>query len=197
MNTHFVASVDGFVTVGNKMNKAFGSLMEFAYSVVKEAVGDAESIKGVLKNAVDGEEKAYRAAHPKHKEWPTAYRTAKSAIISAVGAGVSLVDAKGNLRGKSELEKLTKEAKGDKMPVDKFAGAMKTAGDIFAKVEGLEDVRKCKALLAMLADTVCKAEAALVGVTHREKAPLSAEDKAFIAAELQAKAASAGVSATH
>lgn len=188
MNTQFDKALSGFTTVDNKQASAFGSLTEYAHSVVKECVGSSEAVTAVLKSAIKGEEGAFRAAHPKLTEMPASYRSAKSVIMSAVSAGVCLVDGEGKVRGKSELEKLTKEGKEKKPAVQRFETMLTNAGNVFAEVDTLDDVRQCKALVDILRDMVGKAEASLMGAVHREKAELSADDKAFIAAELQAKA---------
>ena len=188
MNTQFDKALSGYVSAENKGATAFGSLLQYAYDVVKEQTGDSKAVANVLGNSVKGEELAFRSVHPKLKEFPVSYRTAKSVIMSAVKAGVALVDAAGKLRAKSELEALVKEGKEKKSAVQRFETLMSNAGNVFAEVDTLEDVRQCKALVAILADMVCKAEASLIGASHREKAALSDEDKAFIAAELMAKA---------
>lgn len=195
MNTQFDKALSGFVAADNKGASAFGSLIQYAYDVVKEQTGDSKAVANVLGNGIKGEELAFRSAHPKLKEFPTAYRSAKSVIMSAVKAGVALVDAAGKLRAKSELEALVKEGKSPKSAVQRFETTMTTAGNIFAEVDTLDDVRQCKALVAILADMVCKAEAALIGATHREKAPITDDDKAFMAAEIQARALAAGMGA--
>jgi hypothetical protein len=197
MNTQFDKALSAFVSVDKKTVNAFGTLSAFAYSIVKEVTGDGETVKNVLKNAFTAEETAFRTANPKAEAFPGTYRSAKSTLLSAVAAGVSLVDAKGNALGKSELEELTKATKDEKSDVQKFETAIGSASKIFAKVDGLDDIRKCKALMLVLADAVVKAEASAKGAEHREKAPLSADDKAFIAAELMAKAIQKEAAAAH
>lgn len=196
MNTQFDKALSGYVAAENKGATAFGSLLQYAYDVVKEQTGDSKAVANVLGNSIKGEEAAFRVAHPKMAEFPTSYRTAKSVIMSAVKAGVSLVDAAGKLRAKSELEALVKEGKEKKSAVQRFETLMSNAGNVFAEVDTLDDVRQCKALVAILADMIVKAEASLIGASHREKAELTDEDKAFMAAELQARALAAGMGAT-
>ena len=195
MNTQFDKALSGYVAAENKGATAFGSLLQYAYDVVKEQTGDSKAVANVLGNGIKGEELAFRSVHPKLKEFPVSYRTAKSVIMSAVKAGVALVDAAGKLRSKSELEALVKVGKEKKSAVQRFETLITNAGNVFAEVDTLEDVRQCKALVAILSDMVCKAEASLIGASHREKADLSDEDKAFMAAELQARALAAGMSA--
>ncbi len=167
-NTTFAKSVDAFVVSQNKGASAFGLLVTFAHELMTSGVvGKAEV---VLKNTLDVEEKTYRAEHPKVTEMPVAYRSAKSVVVNAVKHGVPLMDEAGKPMGKSALEKLTKEAKGEgKTPAEKFAIAINTATTVFADVDTLEDVRKCKALLAMLVDSVVKAEAAAIAAAAEAK----------------------------
>ena len=148
---------------------AFGTLSTFAYLTVKDVVL-AKDAADALKNNITVEEASYRTEHPKMESFPTAYRSAKSVIMAAVLAGVSLVDEQGKPLGKSALEAATKEAKGDtKSEFDKFSSTLSTAQNIFAKIDTLEDIRKCKALVAMLVDSVVKAEAAAVSAAASSK----------------------------
>lgn len=170
-NITFAKSVDAFVSAQNKGNNAFGTLSTFAYTIVKELAVAPKEQADVLKNSVNAEEAAYKVEHPKMESFPTAYRSAKSVIMNAVKAGVSLVDEHGKPLGKSALEAATKEALGDsgKSEYDKFVTTMATAQNIFAKVDTLEDIRKCKALVAMLVESVVKAEAAAVSAVAESK----------------------------
>ena len=169
-NTTFAKSVDAFVTAQNKGVSAFGSLSTFAYLCVKDLAVAPKEQADVLGNSIRVEEATYKSEHPKMDSFPTAYRSAKSVIMAAVKAGVSLVDEQGKPVGKSELEKATKEAKGDgKSEYEKFVSTMATAQNIFAKVDTLEDIRKCKALVAMLVDSVVKAEAAAISAVAESK----------------------------
>lgn len=162
-NTTFAKSVDAFVTAQNKGVSAFGLLSAFAYDTVKELTGDSEAVLKVLKNSVSEQEAAYKVEHVKMAEFPTAYRSAKSVIMGAVKAGVSLVDEDGKPKGKTQLEKETKDAKGDsKSELDKFRSTMSTAASIFAKMDTLSDVQASKLLVTELASMVLKAEAALI-----------------------------------
>lgn len=193
-NAAFATSVNEFAATERKAGKAFGSLMTYSHDVIREVTGDSKAVADVLKNSLTAEEKTYRAEYDaSHRtalgDMPGAYRSAKSVIMSAVKAGVSLVDGDGKLRSKSDLEKSVKELRSEKSALEKFCGALDTAEKVFADIDTLDDVRKCKATMAVLVDMILKAEASMVGSKHREKAPLSAEEKAFIAAELQAKAA--------
>lgn len=182
MNPQFDKAVSGYVSVDNKASSAFGALVDFAHAVIKEVAGDSEAISSVLKNAINGQEREYRVSHPKLKEFPTAYRSAKSVISAAVKAGVSLVDADGAIRSKSELERLTKEGKEKKPAVVRFETLLTNAGNVFAEVDALDEVRQCKVLVAVLADMVMKAEASMLGAMHREKAAPTAEDEQMLKA---------------
>ena len=152
-NVIFAKSVDSFVGMERKGANAFGTLVEFAYLSVKDLTEDVDA-GDVLGNAVKAEEAAYRVEHPKMEAFPTSYRSAKSVVLAAVKAGVSLVREDGSYKGKSELEKETKEGKSSKTPVEKFQVAMNTASAVFAKCETLEDMAQCKALLEVLAAQV-------------------------------------------
>jgi hypothetical protein len=164
MHTTFVKAADQFVSVNKQANNAFGNLSDYAYAVIKDKLAalDTEGVVNVLKSTIGADENEYKAAHPRLKEFPPTYRSAKSVIMSAVKAGVSLVDDKGQRKGKTELEQETKEAKGEKSAIDKFQSAIATATAIFAKMDNVGDVRKAKALLTVLADSVVKAEKAMV-----------------------------------
>jgi len=166
MHTTFTKAADRYVSADRQSTNAFGDLSDYAYAVIKDKLAalDTEGIANVLKDTFKADENEYRAAHPKLKEFPTTYRTAKSAIMNAVKAGVSLVDVAGKRKGKTELEQATKEAKGDseKSAIDKFQVAIATATAVFAKMDNVGDVRKAKALLTVLADSVVKAEKAMV-----------------------------------
>ena len=168
-NVTFAKSLDSFVAVERKGASAFGTLVEFAHSAVQAYMATVEACtteqqSAALKNSITAEEAAYRVEHPKMAEFPTSYRSAKSVIMSAVKAGVSLVDDKGEYKGKTALENDTKAAKGDsgKTAAEKFAIAMSTATNVFAEVDTLEDIRKCKALMTLLAESIVKAEAAAI-----------------------------------
>lgn len=155
-NTTYAKSADAFVKNEKAAANAFGTLVQYAHETIRDV--DSKNQADVLKNGIGDEEKSYRAEHPKLEAMPVAYRSAKSVIMSAVKAGVSLVRDDGSYKGKTELEKEVKAGKSEKSAVEKFTIAMNTATNVFADVDTLEDVRKCKALLAMLAETIVKAE---------------------------------------
>jgi hypothetical protein len=171
-NITFAKSVDAFVATEKKGANAFGSLVEFAVSVLKEvASSDAKNVAIVLGNTIDTAEKEYRTENPKLENMPTSYRSAKSVIMSAVKNGVSLVDENGKSKGKSELETDTKEAKGDsgKTELQKFTSTMTTAASIFAKLDTLSDVQQAKELVKQLASMCIKVEAELISKAASSK----------------------------
>jgi len=192
MNTNFSEAVNKYATLDKGANKAFGFLSAFAYDVIRSLTGDSEAVANVLGNSIKAEETAYRteynAKHPKAPlaNFPAAYRSAKSTIVSAVKAGVSLVDADGQLHSKGDLIALTKQAVDPKSELEKFTSTIATATKIFAKIDSLDDVRKAKALVVILADQVMKAEAHMGGGKHREKAPMTEEEKKELATLLKA-----------
>jgi len=154
-NVTFAKSVDAFVAVEKKGAGAFGTLVEFAYNVVREL--PSATAADVLKSTIKSEENAYRVAHPKLDAMPTSYRSAKSVVLAAVKAGVSLIREDGTFKGKTELEKECKEGKSDKTPVEKFTIAMNTATNVFADCATLEEMLACKAALEVLASVVVAA----------------------------------------
>ena len=166
MHTTFIKAADRFVSINKQANTAFGDLSDYAYAVIKDKLAtlDTVGVVSVLKSCFTADEDEYRVAHPQLKEFPTTYRSAKSVLMNAVKAGVSLVDEAGKRLGKTALEQATKEAKGDseKSAIDKFQVAIATATAVFAKMDNVGDVRKAKALLTVLADSVIKAEKAMV-----------------------------------
>lgn len=75
---------------------------------------------------------------------------------------ISLKNAEGKYKGKTELEKEIKEGKPGKPEFEKFKGAMNTATLIFGKLDTLDDVRNAKELVRQLADLVIKTEASMM-----------------------------------
>jgi hypothetical protein len=174
MNTIFAKSLDSYIAADKRNLNAFGTLVTFAQEQVTAAPADVASnaakLSAVLKNAIADNEAEYRKANPKLAEFPTNYRTAKSVILSAVKAGVSLVDADGKSKGKSALEKEVADGKADTKPeIEKFTSTMATAAAIFAKLDTLSDVQKAKELVRQLADMVVKAEAAMIAAAAETK----------------------------
>ncbi len=178
MNVTFAKSLDAFVKTAAAEVNAFGTLVTYAQEVITAAV-DAKMVPlTALKNTLSVDEAAYKANKPK-VEVPSTYRSAKSVILNAVEQGVALVDANGKPLGKTALEKATKEAKDAtasvKTEAQKFASTISTASSIFAKVETVEDITQCKAVLLVLADMVVKAHAAALAKAAEEKAAKAAE----------------------
>lgn len=156
-NATFAKSVDSFVNAEKKGMGAFNTLVEYSHNVVCAATNPSDALKSAIKD----DETTYRAEHSALESMPAAYRSAKSVILSAVKAGVSLIRADGTYKGKSELEKECAASKSEKTAVEKFVIAINTATSVFADVDTLEDTLKCKAVLTLLADMVVRAEAAL------------------------------------
>ena len=75
---------------------------------------DNADLEHVLKNAED----AFKA-RTKHTALPTKWRTAKSALLKARNAGVSLIDENGEVIGKSAAERKTKDLTPVPTPVPK------------------------------------------------------------------------------
>lgn len=161
MNTTLTIALDRAFAAQSKGEGSFGSLVEFAHEYTSALTTVGEALRLALKGAIEGEEQAYEKAHAgKSVKTLAAWRSAKSVVLAAVEAGIALVDEKGKPIGKTALEKAIKETRSPKSNVEKFAIAMNTASAVFAKVDTLADVMQCKALLAVLADQVVKAEAA-------------------------------------
>lgn len=164
MNTTFAKSLDAFVSAERKGGSAFGTLVTYSQEYItlqrmEQPEVKNEVLANVLKNAIDKDESEYKAAHPKMDAMPTAYRSAKSVILAAVKAGISLYDEDGKPMGKSALEKLTAEGKPEKAAIVKFQTTMTTASSIFASITDLKDIVAAKELVRQLADQVLKAEA--------------------------------------
>ncbi len=164
-NATFAKSVDAFRSAESKGVSAFGTLCLFAAEhradmLTSKPESKPEALAAALKNALTTEENTYKG-EKKLTEMPTAYRSAKSVILSAVLYDVALLDDEGKPVGKSALEKAVKDAKPDsgKSELAKFQSTMATAASIFAKVDTLHDIQQCKELVRQLADMVLKAEA--------------------------------------
>lgn len=170
MHTTFSKAVDTFVVASNKQGNAFGTLVDFCHCATVDNIraGMApDEVCDVLKNSVKTQEQEYRALHPKMQEFPAAYRSAKSVIMSALKAGISLVDDKGKYKGKTALEQEIKAGKDEKSELQKFQSSIDTASKIFAKIDNLGDIRQAKALTAVLVDMILKAERASVTVVEQ------------------------------
>ena len=129
-----------------------------------------DEVCDVLKNDLKANESAYKVAHPRVTEFPPAYRSAKSVILSAIKAGICLKDENGKLKGKTALEQEIKEGKEVKSELQKFQSSIDTAAKIFAKIDNLGDIRQAKALTAVLVDMILKAERASMAVVDEQKA---------------------------
>jgi hypothetical protein len=168
MNVTFAKSADAFIQAEKKEGNAFTSLVEYAVSVMTDVL--AKDAADALKNKFAAEEDGYKVAK-KIDAMPTAYRSSKSVIMSAVKLGVPLVDADGKALGKTAIEKATKEAKGDdgKTELAKFTSTMSTAMSIFTKMDTLHDVQAAYKLVEELANAVVKANAELVSKAAASK----------------------------
>jgi len=87
------------------------------------------------------------------------YSSTKAVVGGALEAGVDLLDADGNIKGKSQLEKETKEAKPEKSADEKLATAYATFINIYGNcTENTQ--REYASLLKELADSVLRQDAA-------------------------------------
>lgn len=167
-NVQYAKSLDAYLRADNITGNAFADLVHY---VVAHALADvrAEDQAEVLGNMLKKQEGEYKA-EKKLDSMPTAYRSAKSVIVKAVTLGVSLVDAKGKARGKSELESECKEKAGDSKPeIQKFTSTMATAMSIFAKLDTLHDVDVAYKLVEELANAVVKARAEMISKAAETK----------------------------
>jgi hypothetical protein len=155
----FVDSLNAYVAGEKKASNAFGKLIQFADELTA-SIEDAKKAD-VLKSATKEGEQAYKTGM-KVESMPAAYRSAKSVITVAVSMNISLKNAEGKYKGKTELEKEIKEGKPGKPEFEKFKGAMNTATLIFGKLDTLDDVRNAKELVRQLADLVIKTEASMM-----------------------------------
>lgn len=155
----FVDSLNAYIAGEKKASNAFGKLIEFADTATC-SIEDAKRAD-VLKSAIKSGETAYKTGM-KVESMPGAYRSAKSVITVAVSMGISLKNAEGKYKGKTELEKEIKEGKPGKPEFEKFKTSMNTATLIFGKLDTLDDVRNAKELVRQLADLVIKTEASMM-----------------------------------
>lgn len=158
--THLIVdSLNAYVQGEKKQGNGYGKLISFAFELT-HSIEDTTKVD-VLKSTLQTAEESYKATN-KVERMPAAYRSAKSVIVTAVSMSISLVDAEGKYKGKTELEKEIKEGKPGKPEFEKFKGAMNTATLIFGKLDTLDDVRNAKELVRQLADLVIKTEASMI-----------------------------------
>lgn len=161
LHTTYVDSVKQFVSTENKAAKAFNTLLSYAdatlINIQQETAAETASVMRDLFKAQEKEAQDQKIVDT----FPTAYRSAKSVILSAVNCGISLRDSDGNLKGKSAIEKETKEAKEPVSELVKFQRALANASQSLAKMSTRSEIVQAEANLLILCDQVMKAKAAM------------------------------------
>ena len=148
--------VKGLIALGETLDIAESSRADWWGGLVSASMENnvyiaQEEGKDVLKNFwatfIEDDYKAEAGV----SKMPGAYRSAKTVINKALAAGVELLDSDGNPRGKSEIEKETREAQPEKSNVDKLLTCLTTVSNLLdkAKDEG-EDLAQVRGLLADL-----------------------------------------------
>jgi hypothetical protein len=127
MNVNFEVAAKAAKSINGKSGSLWHAMVLFQQDYMRL---DKDELKSVIK----GQEQEANAALRIKVGTNSTYRVVKGVILSAVEYGVSLIDKRGKVRGKTEVEADIKEVKGEKSAVDKFKSTMTTANAIADKL---------------------------------------------------------------
>lgn len=136
--TTYISAIRTVLSVEKKMGNFWNDLVTFAMDVPMPDGLDAEGRVSVLKDAFNEQEQSDDVlALLKGRKLSEfgAYRSAKSVIMSACKAGVSLLDEAGKVRGKSAVESDVKALKEEKPEIEKFKQMLASLTSVADKLE--------------------------------------------------------------
>jgi hypothetical protein len=126
MNSYYELAVKDVAGIDKRSGSLFGSLIKF---IVVSCYNDgAPPPEGTQIGPVfRAQEKLATLEKKVLMEKNSTYRVVKALLTQCVAYQIPLIDEKGNVRGKSELEAEVKAMKGDKTDLEKFRHAIDLA----------------------------------------------------------------------
>lgn len=149
MNEQFKTAALAVKSIVKKGEGMWAALLLFAHEM------SAGKEKPDLKPVFQAEERQASVELKVEMGKNSTYRAAKGTLVAAVKAGIPLVDADGNPRGKTAIENDVKALKEEKSELDKFKTSLNTATSIGAKLNAAERITAAK-LVQELLDEMCK-----------------------------------------
>jgi hypothetical protein len=151
LNGNYVNAVKAVKILDSKAGSLFKNIGLF---VVDVAYGNGLPATGTdIKPVFKAQEMMASVEHKVAMGENSTYRVVKNLLVNCVAKGVSIVDANGKLKGKTELEKELALLKEEKSAIEKFKATMGTAEKIAAQLDA-RDIPNALAMIKSLMDSV-------------------------------------------